>query len=84
MLLECLGEKAVDNFNEDGSEQAAPGEAGGGHAVETRTLMLPGAGGLHPAPAPGSDLGWRWLVAGHPQAHLTGLAVQAHVRELVN
>lgn len=44
MLLECLGAKAVDDFNEDGSEQATPGEAGGRHAAETCTLMLPGAG----------------------------------------
>lgn len=47
MLLECLREKAVDEFNEDGNWSAAPvklGEHMDLSASETHTLMLPGPG----------------------------------------
>ena len=55
MLLECLGEKAIDEFYEDGSWSAAPvklGERMELSASEISLLVLPG-----PRPAAQTPLG---------------------------
>lgn len=66
MLLECLGEKAIDEFYEDGSWSAAPvklGERMELSASEISSLVLPG-----PRPEAQTPLvlvlGWRRLTLG--------------------
>lgn len=66
MLLECLGEKATDEFYEDGSWSAAPvklGERMEPSASEISSLVLPGPRPEAQTPL-GSVLGWRRLALG--------------------
>ena len=91
MLRECLGEKTVDELNEDGSWSAVSvklGERMDRTASNIHTRKLPSAkASIHPRAelktqtVVGSGPGRRRLTLGPQQAHFTGMELQARRRQ---
>ena len=74
MLLECLREKAVDEFKEDGSWSADPVKRGERVDLSASEIHADAPRArLESQSLLGSVLGWRSLALGCQWAHFTGM-----------